>query len=90
MSWENEASRILRAEIVRRGINYRQLARHLAELGVHETQRSIASKLSRGSFSFVFALQCLKALGVETLKVTLPDEIGPSGPLSSGAPLKSP
>lgn len=86
MNWENEASRILKAEVVRHGVTYRKLARRLADLNVRETERSIANKLSRGSFSFVFALQCLKALGVESLHVELPEELGTSGPLSSSTP----
>lgn len=85
MNWEDEAKQILRSEIVRSGVTYGRLAELLNGLGVHETERSIANKFSRGTFSFVFALQCLKALGVETLKVSLRDEITPGVPLSSGS-----
>ena len=82
MNWEKEASRILRAEVVRRGITYRELARRLQELKVIETERSIASKLSRGSFSFVFGLQCCRALGIKTLEVRMPAESESDGPSS--------
>lgn len=63
MNWENEARRIVRAELVRRGLTYRVLANRLKEIGVGETERSIANKMSRGTFSFVFFLQCMTALG---------------------------
>jgi hypothetical protein len=62
--WNLEARRILRAELVRRDIGYKKLALLLEQMGVEETQRSIANKLSRGSFSFAFFLQCMKAIGV--------------------------
>ncbi|MDR5746754.1 DUF6471 domain-containing protein [Caballeronia sp. LZ029] len=61
--WYQTARAVLRAELVRQDISYRHLAGLLAQIGVAETERSIASKLSRGSFSFAFYLQCMKALG---------------------------
>lgn len=64
MNWENEARRIVRAELVRRGMTYDRLARGLQAIGVEQTERAIANKLSRGTFSFVFFLQCMKAMGV--------------------------
>ena len=82
MSWEEEASRILRAEVVRRGLTYKQRSLQLQRLGVFESERAIANKLSRGTFPFVFALQCCKVLGIRSLDVSLSDEIGPEGPLS--------
>ncbi|WP_312883535.1 DUF6471 domain-containing protein [Paraburkholderia youngii] len=38
-----------------------------------ETERSIANKLSRGSFSFAFYLQCMRALGRADFRVDLTD-----------------
>jgi len=67
MNWEKEARRILRAELVRRGLTYEQLATRLQIIGIDETERSIANKMSRGTFSFVFVLQCMKAMGVKTV-----------------------
>jgi hypothetical protein len=71
MNWENEARRIVRAELVRRGLTYAMLARRLQELGVKETERSVANKMSRGTFSFVFYLQCMSAMGVEQVAFDL-------------------
>jgi len=73
MSWDNDARNILKAEIVRRGVSYDRLVKLLDDIGVEETPRSIASKMSRGSFSFVFFLQCMKALGAESVTITLPN-----------------
>lgn len=54
MNWESEARRIVKAELVRRGMTYSRLAALLCTIGVEETERSVANKMSRGSFSFVF------------------------------------
>lgn len=83
MNWENEARRILRAELVRRGVTYQRLASHLQALGVTETERSIANKMSRGTFSFVFVLQCLKAIGAESVSFELTEgrsDVGRTSP----------
>jgi hypothetical protein len=71
MNWENEARRIVRAELVRRGITYKGLAARLVAIGVNETERSIANKMSRGTFSFVFVLQCLQAIGAKSMTVEI-------------------
>lgn len=72
MSWENEARGILKAELARRGVTYAMLAKRLQEIEVQETERSIANKMSRGTYSFVFFLQCLSALGLEEATITVP------------------
>ena len=71
MNWENEARRIVRAELVRRGITYKGLAARLVAIGVKETQRSIANKMSRGTFTFVFVLKCLRAIGAKSMRVEI-------------------
>lgn len=63
MDWENEARRIVKAELARRGMTYERLAKRLKTIGINETERSIANKMSRGTFSFIFFLQCMKAIG---------------------------
>ncbi len=45
------------------------LARLLQAEGVEETTRSIANKVSRGTFSFVFFLQVMRALGVREISL---------------------
>lgn len=72
MNWENEARLLLKAEIARRGVTYERLAKRLQAIGVQETVRSIANKMSRGTFSFVFFLQCMKVLGAQSVTLVLP------------------
>ncbi|MDR8401858.1 DUF6471 domain-containing protein [Paraburkholderia sp. USG1] len=71
--WYQIARNVLRAELVRQGVSYRQLAELLTQLGVVETERSVASKMSRGSFSFAFYLQTMKALGRPAAHIDLTD-----------------
>lgn len=70
-NWNSEASKILRLELVKRDISYKRLALLLERIGVDETERSIANKLSRGTFSFVFFLKCMKAIGYPKVDINL-------------------
>ena len=67
--WVNLVKGILRAEMTRRGITYDQLAAKLAELGVKDTAVNIRNKVARGGFSAVFFVQCLRAVGCQTVRL---------------------
>jgi hypothetical protein len=67
--WQERVKRLLKSELKRRDINYRQLAVLLTEYGLHETERNIANKIARGGFSAVFLLQCLSAIGCKTVSL---------------------
>ena len=67
--WENEVKGMLKAEIKRRNMTYEQLAEKLAEIGVHDSARNIINKINRGSFSAVFFVQCLRAIGCGSLSI---------------------
>lgn len=70
-NWNQEARRVLRAELARKDVSYKRLVQLLGNIGVEETQSSITNKLSRGSFSFAFFLQCMAAIGKTTIEITL-------------------
>ncbi|GIZ53915.1 hypothetical protein NCCP691_39290 [Noviherbaspirillum aridicola] len=70
VDWKGEARRTLRFEMKIRDIGYKELVRRLNGMGVAETERSVASKVSRGTFSAAFLLQCLRAMDVRTLDVS--------------------
>ncbi|OWW20768.1 DUF6471 domain-containing protein [Noviherbaspirillum denitrificans] len=72
MDWQIEAKRLLRAEMVRMGVSVNDLAEALASVGMDESPKSLAVKISRGKFQLAFFLQCMSALGVESVTVTLP------------------
>ena len=60
---------ILKAELKRKGVSYRELAERLNAIGVHESERNIANKISRGGFSAAFFVQCLDVIGVEHVAI---------------------
>ena len=68
--WQARVKGILKAELKRRNISYKQLAERLAEMGVHETERNINNKISRGGFTAVFFVQCLVAIGCQSVRLT--------------------
>jgi hypothetical protein len=65
--WQERVKGLLKAELKKRGVGYKQLAEKLDEIGIHETNRNIANKLARGGFSAVFLVQCLSAIGCHTV-----------------------
>lgn len=52
-----------------RSISYSDLVERLGKLGVKETVPNLKNKLSRGSFTAIFFIQCLKAMGVANLRL---------------------
>ena len=67
--WQARVKALLKAELKRRNVSYRELAERLERLGVSETEQNIANKISRGGFSAVFFVQCLRAVGVKELRL---------------------
>jgi len=61
--WNKKAKQILKTELIKRDISHEQLVDYLDNIGVKETKAGIDSKLSRGTFSAAFLLQCLDAIG---------------------------
>jgi Domain of unknown function (DUF6471) len=69
VEYEELAKSLLKAELKRKGVTYAQLAERLAGIGLHETERNLNNKISRGGFSAAFLLQCLRAAGVVELRL---------------------
>jgi len=67
--WQARAKQLLKSELKRRGVGYKQLADLLGKIGVSETEANIANKISRGGFSAVFLLQCLDAIGCTSFRL---------------------
>jgi len=65
--WTLKAKNILKAELKRRGVTYRQLGERLGEMGIHETERNLNNKISRGGFSAAFFIRCLEAIDCKSL-----------------------
>jgi hypothetical protein len=69
IEFETRAKNLLKGELKRRGVTYAQLAEKLAGIGVVENERNLNNKISRGGFTAAFLLQCLRAIGCETLRL---------------------
>ena len=67
--WQERVKGLLKAELKRRNLGYRELAEKLAAMGIRETERNIANKISRGGFTAVFLVQCLEAIGAKNLEL---------------------
>lgn len=65
--WQAQAKEIIRGELKRRNLSYKDLADRLAAIGVKDTDRNIANKIARGGFSAVLFLQCMEAIGVHAI-----------------------
>ena len=63
----HKAANLLKSEIKRKGVTYAQLVEKLDAIGISEKEVNVANKLSRGKFSAAFMLQCLTAIGANTL-----------------------
>lgn len=69
IDWKTAAKNILKSELARKGVDYETLVKKLNELGVEENYNSINTKINRGTFTFQFFLQCMKAIGAGEIKL---------------------
>jgi hypothetical protein len=65
--WQAQVKGILKAELKRRNVSYADLAKRLSDVGIDDNERNIANKIARGSFTAVFFVQCLEAIGCRTI-----------------------
>lgn len=71
--WTAEVKGLLRAEMARRRLSYKDLVEKLAAVGISETETNLRNKISRGGFTAVFLVQCLTAMGSHTLRLHEPN-----------------
>lgn len=69
VEYEARAKNLLKGELKRRGITYAQLAERLSAIGVHENERNLNNKISRGGFSAAFLIQCLTSIGCPEIRI---------------------
>jgi hypothetical protein len=65
--WQAQAKGVIRGELKRRNLSYKDLADRLEAIGVKDTERNISNKIARGGFTAVFFLQCMEAIGVQNI-----------------------
>ena len=66
------AKGLLKAELKRRNMSYADLVEKLSEMNIVETEANIRNKLSRGTFTAAFFIQCLIAIGCEQVVFVKP------------------
>lgn len=69
VDYETRAKNILKSELKRRGITYKELAERLNAMGANENERNIANKISRGSFTAAFFMMCMDAIGAASVNL---------------------
>ena len=67
--WNSSVKRILKSELVKRGYSTEDLTNLLKEHGCNETKSSVDSKISRGTFSAAFFMQCLYVIGCTKIEI---------------------
>jgi Domain of unknown function (DUF6471) len=67
--WNDKVKRILKSELVKRGISTEELTVLLNENGCSETKSSVDSKISRGTFSASFFMQSLFVIGCSKIEI---------------------
>ncbi|MGZ8401742.1 MAG: DUF6471 domain-containing protein [Rhodoplanes sp.] len=65
--WQAQVKGLLKAKLKRRDLSYVDLAEKLAGIGVRDNQRNISDKIARGTFTAVFFVQCMEAIGVKVI-----------------------
>lgn len=65
--WQALVKGLLKGELKRRNLSYADLADKLAALGVKDNESNIKNKIGRGSFTAVFFVQCMQAIGAKIL-----------------------
>ena len=65
--WQAQVKGILKAELKRKSLSYADLAEKLAAVGVKDSERNISNKISRGTFTAIWFVQCMEAIGVKTI-----------------------
>jgi hypothetical protein len=60
--WQCVASRLVKAELEKRGITYKRLSELLAGLSIAQSEANLRSKISKGNFGAALLLQILHVL----------------------------
>jgi uncharacterized protein DUF6471 len=69
IDWTAKVKGLLKGELKRRNVTYAQLVEKLADIGVKETEVNIRNKIARGGFTAVFLMQCLYAIGCQSVRL---------------------
>lgn len=69
VDWTEKVKGLLKSELKRRNVTYADLVEKLGKIGVEETDVNIRNKIARGGFTAVFFVQCLIAIGAQSVRL---------------------
>ena len=61
----------IQSHMAKRALTYADLCVRLRAIGIEENERNLRNKVARGTFSAVFFMVCLEALGVRDLHIDI-------------------
>lgn len=70
-NWNEHSRGILKSKLAKHNVKLQDLVTALQAIGVNETYSSVSSKINRGAFSFSFFLQCMYALRMKNINITI-------------------
>jgi hypothetical protein len=65
--WQEKVAAMLKAEMARRKVSYRDLEARLRAMGINDNEKNLSTKISRGRFGATFFFQCMKAIGCRAI-----------------------
>lgn len=80
--WNDYVKRKLKSEMVKRGVGNDELVKRLNRIGVEISKPSLVNKISRGSFSAAFFIQCLYVIGCNLVEIEEPYSMVADNPVS--------
>jgi hypothetical protein len=67
--WDGRARNLLKGELDRRGIGYRDLAERLSRMGLSISEHEVAAAIAAGDFPATFMVQCFEAMGAPVISL---------------------
>lgn len=67
--WCEKAANLLKAELAKKGVDYKTLQSKLAEIGIEVSYGGLANRINRGAYNMAFFLQCMEALDIKEIRL---------------------
>ena len=67
--WAKIVTKTLKVELAKRGMDYPAMVSKLQEIQVTISVEDLRARMSRGTFSAILFMQCLRAIGVTNLSL---------------------
>ena len=71
--WQEKVAGMVKAEMARRKISYRELESRLRAMGIEDNEKNLSTKISRGKIGAAFFLQCMQVIGCRTIHLDRDD-----------------